>query len=122
MSNTTTTKTNGQAPKDSAKGAAVMKAVTATAPNPVGDRINAIAGLQRKVLQLQRLKEVEQELRDFKLQNSEGDSQHLRISDANNNRFETTNAYIVQRVVEAIQAEVRAKVPQLETEILNATL
>lgn len=122
MSNTTTTKTNGQIPKDSAKGAAVMKAVTATAPNPVGNRIQAIAGLQRKVLQLQRLKEIEQDLSEFKLLNSDGDSHYLTIRDAKRNEFETTNAYIIQKAVEAVQSEVSAKIPQLENEILSATL
>jgi len=119
----TTTKTNGQVkPTDSAKGAAVLKAVTATAPNPVGDRIQVIAGLQRKVMQLQKLRDIDAELREFNLKNAEGESQHLSISDAHRHEFETTNAYIIEQVVKTIQAEVAAKIPQLEQELTSATL
>jgi len=120
--NGTGTKTDATQPKDTQQGANLLKAVNKSAPNPMGDRILKISELQRKVMQLQRLREIGDDLRKFKVENEEGENESLSIRIGSGGRFETGNGYIVARVVECIQTEVNGKIPVLESEILTASL
>lgn len=109
--------------KDTPKGAGAMAIVEAkkSTVNPYSEKIGKIGALQRKVLQLQRLREVESDLREFEVV-IEDDSTSLTFEDSKRRRFETGNAYLVKKVKELLLSEISTKIPELENEILTATI
>ncbi|MFA9219674.1 MAG: hypothetical protein ACEQSL_00655 [Sediminibacterium sp.] len=114
----------GKPTTDTAKGVAAMAIVEAKKPtvNPYSEKVGKIAEAQRKVLQLQRLREVETDLNTFKIGNEDSQNEYLVLKDSNNRRFETSNAYLAAKVVECLKVELSARIPELEAEILTATI
>jgi hypothetical protein len=114
--------------EDTEKGAAVMATVKPTAlvkkVDPLLDKVSKIADLQKKAIQLQRLKEQSDNLQKFKLKNSEATPDYLLIRAGGNSReeFETYNPFLIGKMLETAQREINAKIPQVEEELRESTI
>ncbi len=108
--------------KDTSKGVAALAVVKAQQEvSPIDQRVNKIAELQRKSVQLHNLREKERELKGYSFQSDKvGD--YIRIKDSEGNSFETGNTVIVGEVIKVLLQQFSEKSAQLESEILTAVI
>ena len=98
------------------------KATTKSAPpETFTERVNKIAEMQRKVLQVQSLIEHRDSLLQFKV-GADENSQYFKIQDETRKSFETHNSTLCKLVIDKLLTEMNAKIPVLEAEILAATI
>jgi hypothetical protein len=91
--------------------------------DPLTEKVLRIGECQKKALQIQALREMLNELSQFRISTTGENASHLEIScNGSRESFDTRNPYLIERVIGFIQDEVTAKIPQLETELLAATI
>lgn len=108
-------------PQKEEKGVAVVKQATQQ-PNPLEERRMKIAALQRKVVDVQKLKNLYQELGEYELGVDENDHQNLEIKDKHRRSFDTSNPKLIGDVINFIKQQCANKIPQLESELMSATI
>lgn len=105
-------------PTETPKGLALVPKIS----NPYEERKLKVAAMQRKVMNVQKLEHVQNHLLNFEVGTDEDDGQTLSIRDKQRQSFETANPYIITKVIECIKSECANKIPQLQNELLAATI
>ncbi len=111
---------NGVGKTETLKGAEEPKVIQLPV-NPIEERTRKIAELQKLTNARHLLVEAEKDLHSFNF-GSDKMRDALTIKDSDNNKFETSNTYIINRVVEELKKEFAVKIADVTAQLLAATI
>lgn len=88
---------------------------------PIQSRIQKIAELSKKTVQLHKLKENLQDLEGFTFE-SDKVFECVRLSDNDGREWKTSNSFLLKKLVDSMVEEFRKKADEIESEILEASI